>query len=78
MPITDRFELRSEQTSDTAEFFFDERDLNIHVENPFAGDSETGFGYTCSISVPKKHAADLAKFLLSRLAATTGTASSQE
>jgi hypothetical protein len=64
MPVNDRFELRSPSGDNTAEFFFDERDLNISIDNPWAGDTETGFGYTTSIYVPRKHAKALAEWLL--------------
>jgi hypothetical protein len=46
--------------------------LHISIENPWAGDSETGFGATTTIEMTPEQAGDLVKFLtdwLSRLRA---------
>jgi hypothetical protein len=62
------FELRQgEHSENTAEFHFDDRDLNITVDNPWSGSTETGFGATCSVHVPKEKARELAEWLMRQL-----------
>lgn len=38
--------------------------LNIAIDNPWAGDTESGFGYTCSVEMPIDKAVELAHWLL--------------
>lgn len=48
---------------------FDYRDghLNISIENPWAGSSETGFGAICDIGLPIEAAMRLRDWLTSQL-----------
>jgi hypothetical protein len=39
----------------------------FEVGNPWAGDTETGFGYTCHASLDSEKAKELAEWLLSKL-----------
>ena len=38
--------------------------LEIRIENPWAGDTETGFGQSCYIDVSKEDALKLARFII--------------
>ena len=39
-------------------------EFSIHIENPWAGDTESGFGRTCYIDIPKEDAIALARWIL--------------
>jgi hypothetical protein len=67
MPISDRLEFCEDGfAGNEVEFFFDADGLNINIENPYAGSTDTGFGYTCNISIPIEKAREIAEWLLQR------------
>lgn len=42
----------------------DVTNFNIEIENPWAGDTQSGFGQTCYIDIPTEDAIAMAKFIL--------------
>lgn len=40
--------------------------VSIAVDNPWAGSTDTGFGYTCYVSLSVEKAHELGRWLLSR------------
>jgi hypothetical protein len=64
MPIQDRFYYESNAFCDNIEAFASGNQLHIQVEEPWAGSTETGFGYRCNIDLPKDKAIELANFIL--------------
>jgi hypothetical protein len=44
--------------------------FSLEVDNPFAGDTETGFGRTCHCDLTRDQAKQLAEFILRKLAET--------
>ena len=48
---------------DSAEFTFRDGHLNVTVEEPWAGDTETGFGQTSSVGLPIEAARKLHQWL---------------
>jgi len=43
---------------------YDKDAINIRIDNPWAGDTESGFGQTCAISLCRDDAIEMAKFIL--------------
>lgn len=58
---------------DSLEARFWQGKFSISVENPWAGSTETGFGYTCNVDLTDDQARQLADFILSKLAAKADT-----
>lgn len=55
------------QSDDNVEFdAWSNGRIRISVENPWAGDSECGFGQTCSVILPPDVARALAEWLVAR------------
>jgi hypothetical protein len=42
--------------------------FSVEVDNPWAGSTETGFGYTCSVNLTDDQARELAAFIIRKLA----------
>lgn len=58
-------------STDTAEFTFRDGHLNVTVEEPWAGDTETGFGQSSSVGLTVEAASKLHEWLGLHLAALT-------
>lgn len=57
-------ELQAGPTDDRLELWQLSKDeLTVSVDNPWAGSTETGFGYTCTISVSREQAAQMVRFI---------------
>lgn len=48
------------------------RELSISVEEPWAGSTETGFGYHCSVNMDEVQAEKIRDFLLKHFPVRTG------
>lgn len=64
-PPEDRllFELTADSIGNNIQIVTDSKQAYVTVENPWAGSTDTGFGYSCHIELTKDTAADLRDFL---------------
>lgn len=58
------FKHGSGNAGDNIECTFHNGVLSINVENPWAGSTETGFGYTCDVSMDARKAREFAQWIL--------------
>ncbi len=61
----DIFEFEDEHSvGDTLEVIINEKQINITIDEPWAGDTITGFGRTATLYLPKDEAIVMAKKIL--------------
>lgn len=58
----------TEDTGDNMQIVTGKDRLQITIEEPWAGSTETGFGYTCHMDLTKEQAKELADFINAWLA----------
>lgn len=52
-------------TGDNIQVVANSNNTSLSIEEPWAGSTDTGFGYTCTISLPKEKALEMAAFIVS-------------